>query len=127
MTEEWKRSELWFPWHTDHIHAFIKKLNKLRLLWKAAKRTDGIPLLIIKPLPVVYNNFLASSPNKLHYVDTNLNVLNQDIINGLLLSLKFILYPAHQHKSVTSTFTVYSKTGKELIYKVAEKAFFRAI
>jgi hypothetical protein len=53
--------------------------------------------------------------------------LDQDVINGLLLGLKFVPYPAHQHKGVTSTFTVYSKTGKELIYEVAEEAPFRAI
>jgi hypothetical protein len=127
MTEEWRRSELWLRWHTGHIHALIKKLNKPRLLWKAAKRADGVSPLIIEPSLVAYNNFPTTSPNKLHYVDTNLNVLDQDVINRLLLSLKFILYPAYQHKGVTSTFTVYSKTGKELIYEVAEEAPFRAI
>jgi hypothetical protein len=127
MTEEWRRSELWLSQRTDHIHAPIKKLSKLRLLWKTAKRADGVPLFIIEPSPVVYNNFPASFPNKLHYMDTNLNVLNQNIINRLLFSLKFISYPAHQHKGVTSTFTVYLKTGKELIYEVAEEASFRAI
>jgi hypothetical protein len=49
-------------------------------------------------------------------VDTNIK-LSMELEFGLLLGLNFIPFPLYQYKQVSSTFTVYSKAGKELIFQ----------
>jgi hypothetical protein len=49
-------------------------------------------------------------------MDTNIK-LSMELEFGLLFGLNFIPFPLHQYKQVSSTFTVYSKAGKELIFQ----------
>jgi hypothetical protein len=72
----------------------------------------------LEPSSSKFVNYPATFPNKLHLVDTNIQ-LSPTIQRGLLLGLNFVPFPRHQKKQASTILTAYAKDPKTNLQDVA--------
>jgi hypothetical protein len=82
------------------------------------KRAEGLPQILLEPSSSKFINYPTVSPNKLHFVRTTIK-LHPIVERGLLLGLKFIPYPKHQHEQPSTLLTVYVKDVKKSLDEIA--------
>jgi hypothetical protein len=84
------------------------------------KRAEGLPQILLEPSHSKFINYPAVSPNKLHFISTTIK-LHPIVERGLLLGLKFMPYPKHQHEHPLTLLTAYVKDVKSSLDEIAHQ------